>query len=148
MVRGADPVIPVKINSSGKSRSTLVPAQAGRMGRKRRSRRQAVESAIGAFKQVFRGDLMAQKEENAAAEPPGRRSSTTRRAGSRARGGGRGGATPSAGRQRGSRRALIGHAASRAAFAPFCPSASSFVPSHTTPPCRVKIYIRAHSPPP
>ena len=98
---GADPVIPVKINSSGKSRgtprwhrhvvhnlappgmrrrlmrggdvqslprSTLVLAQAGRMGRKRHSRRQAVEGAIGAFKQVFRGDLMAQKEENAAAE--------------------------------------------------------------------------------
>jgi len=65
-------------------RNALALARAGWMTRERHSRRQAAEGTTGALEQVFRGDRMAQKEENAAGESPGRRSSTTRRAGSRA----------------------------------------------------------------
>lgn len=98
---GVDPVIPVKLNSSGKSqgtqgwhghvvhslappgmrrrfmrggdvqslpRETLVASQAAWMVRKRYHRRQHVESAIGASRQIFRGDIMAQRDDNAASE--------------------------------------------------------------------------------
>jgi len=40
-------------------REDLVAAQAGWMERKRYSRRQAVEGAIGTSRQIFKGDIMA-----------------------------------------------------------------------------------------
>jgi len=45
------------------ARRVSVPAQAGRMVRKRHSLRQPIESAIGGFKHIFKRDFMAQKED-------------------------------------------------------------------------------------
>jgi len=49
-------------------REELVIAQAGWMERKRYSRRQAAGGAIGASRQIFKGDIVAQLPDNAAAE--------------------------------------------------------------------------------
>jgi len=50
-------------------REDLAGAQAGRAERIRYSRRQAAGGAIGASRQVFKGDIVAQLPDNAAAEP-------------------------------------------------------------------------------